>query len=61
LYEFFANRSSESLINLALALSGVSGNAAKVKIEARPTINTAFGAIRYPGMITIVDTEWRSE
>jgi hypothetical protein len=59
LYEFFGNKGYESVINLALALGGVSGSAAKVKLDIKPTVNTAIGPISYPNRLTIIDKEWR--
>jgi len=59
LYEFFGNKGYESVINLALALGGVSGTAAKVKLDIKPTVNTAIGPISYPNRLTIIDREWR--
>lgn len=59
LFEFFGNKGYESVINLALALGGVSGSAAKVKLDIKPTVNTAIGPISYPNRLTIIDKEWR--
>lgn len=59
LMQFFGNRGYESLMNLALALGGVNGSAAKVKLDIKPTVNTAIGPISYPNRLTIVDKEWR--
>lgn len=59
LYEFFGNKGYESVINLAIALGGVSGSAAKVKLDIKPTVNTAIGPISYPNRLTIIDKEWR--
>jgi hypothetical protein len=55
LYQFFGNKGYDGLINLALALGGVQGSAARLKLDAQPTVTTPFGAIQYPGRITIVD------
>lgn len=62
LYRFFQDRSYEGIINLALALGGVQGSAAKVVLDAKPTVNIRnFGELAYPGRINIVDTEFRSK
>lgn len=58
LYKFFQNKSYEGIVNLALALGGVNGSAARVKLDARPTVNTPFGPISSP-RITIIDKEFR--
>ncbi len=61
LLEFFKNDSYETLVNLALALGGVKGSPAKITLRARPTINTKFGPITYPGEIDIVDREFKAQ
>jgi hypothetical protein len=61
LYSFFEKRGYDGMLNLALALGGVGKSSAHVKLKARPTIDTRFGPISYPGELTIVDTEFRSE
>ncbi|MGE5479327.1 MAG: hypothetical protein ACM3U1_02760 [Chloroflexota bacterium] len=59
LMSFFGNQDYERLINLALALGGQGGSAARLKLDARPTISTSFGNFTYPNRITIVNTEFR--
>ncbi|MFP4368770.1 MAG: hypothetical protein ACLFR2_04245 [Candidatus Kapaibacterium sp.] len=61
LYDFFDDKGYESLINLALAIGGVNGSPARIKLDARPTVKTSLGPITYPGRITIVDQEWKSK
>jgi hypothetical protein len=61
LIKFFQNQGYESLINLALALGGVSGSAARVTLKATPTVETFLGPITYPGEIAIIDREFRTE
>jgi hypothetical protein len=61
LMKFLKEQGYESLVNLAFALGGVSGSAARIKLKATPTIDTFLGPITYPGELTIVDTEFRSE
>ena len=58
LYEFFGNKGYEDIINLALAIGGQNGSAARLKLDARPTVKTPIGNINYPGRITIVDKGW---
>jgi hypothetical protein len=61
LYKFFNEQGYESIVNLALALGGVSGSSARIKLRATPTVDTFLGPIKYPGEITIVDKEFRSQ
>ena len=61
LYKFFKDQGYESIVNLALALGGVSGSSARIKLKATPTVDTFLGPITYPGEITIVDKEFRSK
>lgn len=58
LYKFFKERGYQDLINLALAIGGVDGSAARLKLDAKPTVQTDFGPIEYPGRITIVDKQF---
>jgi hypothetical protein len=58
LLDFF-NDSAPDLINLALNLAGAGGDPARLSLRARPTINTSFGPITYPGYITISHTVGR--
>jgi hypothetical protein len=60
LYEFFASKGYESIINLALALGGVNGSTSKVVLRAKPTISTPIGPITYPGEIDIIDKEFKA-
>ncbi|MDH7516070.1 MAG: hypothetical protein QHI48_09375 [Bacteroidota bacterium] len=61
LARFFRDKGYESIVNLALALGGVNGSPARVTLKARPRIKTDFGEIAYPGVITIVDKEFRAQ
>jgi hypothetical protein len=61
LIKFFRDTEYSTLINLALALGGVQGSSAKIKLKAVPTVETVFGPMKYPGELTIVDTEFRGE
>jgi hypothetical protein len=59
LYSFFADKGYDGILNLALALGGQSGSAARVKLDAMPSVGTPLGPITYPSRITIVNTEFR--
>lgn len=59
--KFFADQGYESVVNLALALGGANSSPARITLKATPKINTSFGAIAYPGQITIIDKEFRSQ
>ncbi|MBX3042211.1 MAG: hypothetical protein KIT33_09250 [Candidatus Kapabacteria bacterium] len=59
LYKFFGNRGYESIVNLALAIGGLNGSPAKIKLDVKPTVRTAIGPMTYPGRLTVVDQEWR--
>ena len=61
LYQFFKDQGHDHILNLALALGGVSGSSSRIKLKATPTVDTFLGPIKYPGEITIVDTEFRSK
>lgn len=60
LYKFFGQKGYDGLINLALALGGVKGSAARIKLDAKPTVSSPFGPITYPGRITIIDKNFTS-
>jgi len=55
LYNFFGNKGYDGIVNLALAIGGVQGSAARLKLDAQPTVSTPLGAITYPSRITIID------
>ncbi|MFC2131031.1 hypothetical protein ACFLSQ_06315 [Bacteroidota bacterium] len=59
LYEFFGDKGYNDVINLALALGGVSGNTSRLKLDIKPTVSTSIGQITYPGRITVIDKEFR--
>ena len=61
LIKFFKDAGYETLLNLALALGGVNGSATRVTLRATPAVDTFLGPITYPGEITIIDKEFRSE
>ncbi len=59
LYSFFADKGYEGILNLAMAIGGQQGSAARIKLDAMPTVGTPFGPITYPSRIVIVDKEFR--
>lgn len=59
LLRFFSGHNLENMLNLALALGGNNGSAARLKLDAKPTIQTPLGPITYPSRINIVNTEFR--
>lgn len=61
LLKFFNNQGYQNLLNLALAIGGSSGSSSRLTLMATPTVDTFLGPIQYPGEITIVDREFRSE
>lgn len=58
LFSFFENKSYEDLVNLALKISGRSGQPMNIKLVAQPTITSPLGNLTYPGKITIVDKDF---
>jgi hypothetical protein len=58
-YQFFKDKGYNGIMNLALALGGAKGSTSRVKLDAQPSVGTAFGQMTYPGRITIVDSEFR--
>jgi hypothetical protein len=59
LARFFKDKGYDHIINLALALGGASHSPSRITLRARPTLNTDFGPITYPGELDIVDKEFR--
>jgi len=59
LFEFFGDKRYEDLLGLALAIGGRSRSAARISLDAQPTVSTPVGPITYPGRITIVSTDFR--
>ena len=59
MYQFFAEKGYDGIVNLALALGGANGSASRVKLDAQPSVGTPFGQMTYPGRLTIVDKEFR--
>ncbi len=59
LKQFFVNQGYDQLLQLALALSG-RGGVSHVQLQAQPTMSTPIGSLRYPGELTIVNTQFSS-
>ncbi len=59
LLKFFGDGGYESILNLALAIGGKTGNSSRLTLKIRPTVNTFLGDITYPGEINVVDKEFR--
>jgi len=59
LLKFFKDQGYDGVLNLALALGGRNGSAARITLKATPTIETVLGPITYPGEIEIIDREFR--
>jgi hypothetical protein len=59
LKQFFQNNSYNDMLNLALALSG-QGGSSHVQLKATPSMATPLGSLRYPGELTIVNTQFSS-
>lgn len=49
----------ESLINLALAIGGKTGNSSKITLKVDPTLDMFLGGIISPGEIDVVSKEFR--
>ena len=59
LYKFVSSKQYESIINLALNLSGnSSGASSKLTLYARPTVSTPIGNISYPQEVKIVNLDY---
>ncbi|MGE5679604.1 MAG: hypothetical protein ACM34K_01870 [Bacillota bacterium] len=59
LFKYFADKGYEGIVDLALKLGGQNKDPLKIKLVAQPTISSSFGDIKYPGELTIVQTEYR--
>lgn len=58
LVKFFGDRGLQSLINLALSISGNKGSSSKITLYATPAVSSPFGEIRYPQEIKIVSMQF---
>jgi len=54
LQQFF-DGPAQGLVDLAASLAGLRADPTRIALRATPTISTPFGAITYPGSITIVN------
>lgn len=61
LLQFFSNKSYDDLINLAFAIGGKNGSSARLTLKVKPTVETILGSITYPGEISVIDKEFRSQ
>jgi len=59
IYQFFANKQYEDLVNLALAIGGANQDGSRISLDAQPRVSTPYGQITYPGRLTIVSHEFR--
>lgn len=59
LLEFFGNKKYNDLLNLALAIGGANQDGSRLALDAQPRVSTPYGAITYPGRLTIVNAEFR--
>ena len=60
LYKFFGEKGYNDIVNLAFALGGVNGSAARVKLKLKPEVSIAGIRIPYNAYITAIDKEFRS-
>ena len=58
LVKFFGNRGLESLINLALSISGNRGSSSNIALYVRPTVSSPLGDIQYPQEIKIISKQF---
>lgn len=61
LLSFLKGEKFDNLMNLAFTMGGRSGNSSKLKLVVKPTVDTFLGPITYPGEITVIDKEFRSQ
>lgn len=59
LLQFFKNQGYDNLLNLALALGGKNGSSSRITLKIKPTVETIFGPITYPGEFDVIDREFR--
>ena len=60
LMQFVKSQGYESILNLALAMGGREGSAARLTVFADPTVSTPLGNLNYPGELKIVDYKFTS-
>ena len=61
LMKFFGEKGYDDIINLAMAVGGVNGSAARLKLKIKPSVSIAGIPISYPNYITAVDKEFRGK
>lgn len=59
LLKFFKDAGYDNILNLALALGGKNGSSSRVTLKVKPTVETVFGPITYPGEFDVIDKEFR--
>lgn len=59
LFKYFQDKGYQGLVNLALKLGGQNKDPLKIKLVAQPTVSSMLGDVKYPGELTIVQTEYR--
>lgn len=59
LLKFFKDAGYDNVLNLALALGGRNGSSSRVTLKVKPTVETIFGPITYPGEFDVIDKEFR--
>lgn len=59
LFSFFEQRGYAGMANLAFALANPGESSVKVKLDAKPMIQTFLGTMSYPGRITIIEKEFK--
>ncbi len=57
--KIFKNKSLDEIINLALTIGGAKGSPSKLKLIAKPVLDTPIGEMSYPKPITIISKEFR--
>ncbi len=58
LYDFFAEKGFDDLLNLGFAIGGAQGSSSRLKLTAKVAVETPFGVVDYPGELTIVNTQF---
>ncbi len=59
LLKFFNDAGYNNVVNLALALGGKNGSSSRITLKVKPTVETVFGPITYPGEFDVIDKEFR--
>ena len=61
LMKFFGDKGYDDIIKLAMAIGGVNGSTARLKLKIKPSVSIAGIPISYPNYITAVDKEFRGK